>query len=78
MARGGPRRVVHPPPWEQAARSFLLKKIRQLHRYFADCPFVEGPEARALLLEQLETVINRWEGSELPEILAYYDLTISD
>ena len=78
MARGGRvrRRFVRQLPWEAAAKPFLIKKIRQLYKFFEGCPFVESPEARALLLEQLEAVTKRWESSELPEILAYYNLAI--
>lgn len=60
---------------EGAAKAFLMKKIRTLSNYFQSSPFVESPETRALLLERLETLIRRWEESELPEILADYQFS---
>ena len=68
----------HHTPWEEPAKDFLLKNIHRLHKYFEECPFVEGPEARALLLEQLEALTRHWETAELSEILAYYGLSLSD
>ena len=62
--------------WQDQAKPFLLKKMRGLRDFFEKSRFVEGPEAREILLESLDEVRDRWEGSELPEILAYYDLTI--
>ena len=80
MGRGGPMRsrFTQQPSAEEAAKLFLIKKIRALHKYFETSPFVESSEVRALLLDQLETVTKRWEGSALSEILAYYDMTIAD
>ena len=76
MARAGHvrRRFFHQLPWEKAAKQYLIKKIRRLHKFFETCPFIESPEARASLLEQLEAMTRRWEDSELPEILAYYNI----
>ena len=65
-------------PREEQAKSFLLKKIRSLHKYFETSPFVESPETRALLLEQLEALTEQWESAELSEILAEYDLAVPE
>ncbi|MEM7132001.1 MAG: hypothetical protein AAF702_37165 [Chloroflexota bacterium] len=67
----------HQNPWEESAKSLLLKKIRALYTYFETSPFVESPETRALLLEQLADVAQQWEDSDLSEILAYYGPTAS-
>lgn len=74
IAQGGGAHIlfVRQLLWDEEAKSFLMKKILALYKFFENSPFVESQEARELLLEQLETVINRWEGSEVPEILAYY------
>jgi hypothetical protein len=78
MARRGNvrTRLIQSSPWQEAAKPFLMKKIRDLRNYFERSRFVEGPEAREVLLETLDAVRDRWEASELPEILAYYDLAL--
>ena len=63
---------------QEAAKPFLLKKIGQLTTYFEGSPFVESAEARALLLEELTVITQRWEKAEISEILAHYDLALSD
>ena len=64
--------------WEPAAKIFLLKESKQLRQFFVKCPFVEHEETRALILDRITTVIERWEQEELKEILAHYKLTIED
>lgn len=63
-------------PERNPARAYLMKRIKRLHKFFGKCPFVESPEAREMLLDRLDVVIDRWEKSDLPEILRYYDSTI--
>ena len=73
VVRTGPAQML---PWDQAAKPFLMKKIRGLRKYFETSPFVENQEAREAILELFDDVATRWEASELPDILAYYDVTI--
>ncbi len=63
-------------PWQEAAKPFLLKKIAGLRKYFEKSTLVDSPETRVIMLETLDEVKARWEGSELPEILAYYDFSL--
>ena len=57
---------------DEAAKSFLLKKIRSLRGYFETSPFVESAETRTLLLEQLDEIAHRWEASNVGDILSNY------
>ncbi len=70
------QRLIYVVPWQEVAKPYLMKEIKGLHKYFEKCPFVENPEARELLLKRIGVVIERWESSELSEILSYYDVSI--
>ena len=70
------QRLIHRTPWREAAKPYLMKKINDLHKFFEKCPFVENPESRELLLSRLNDVIERWEESDLSEILRYYNVTV--
>ena len=61
---------------QEQANVFLLKKITKLRTFIETCRFVEGDEARDLLVTKIDTVIKRWEDSELSEVLAYYKVDI--
>ncbi len=63
-------------PWQEAAKPFLLKKIDGLRKYFEKSTLVDSPETRVIVLENLDEVRARWEGSELPDILAYYNFSL--
>jgi hypothetical protein len=62
--------------WEDEAKPFLLKKMQGLRDHFDKSRFLEGPETREILLQSLDEVRGRWEGSELSEILNHYNLKI--
>jgi hypothetical protein len=78
MAKRGTvqHRLIYRVPWQEVAKPYLMKKVNGLHKYFEKCPFVDSPEARELLLQEFDVVIERWESSELSEILSYYDFAI--
>ena len=78
MARRGTvrQKVVYTVPWREAAKPYLMGKINGVHKFFEKCPFVENPEARELLLKRLDVVAERWEDSEISEILDYYDVVL--
>jgi hypothetical protein len=59
-------------PLREAAKPYLMKKIKKLYKFLEKCPFLESAETRDLLLSRLEVVIDRWEKSDLSEILHYY------
>lgn len=68
--------LIRTLPWEEAAKPFLMKKLKALRSFFETYPFVESPEVRAMMLELFDAVAARWEGSDLSDILDYYDVSI--
>jgi hypothetical protein len=68
--------LIRTLPWEEAAKPFLMKKLRALRSFFETYPFVESPEVRAMMLELFDAVAARWESSDLSDILDYYDVSI--
>lgn len=78
MARRGTVRtgLIQTSPWQEAAKPYLLKNLRALRTFFETCPYVENQEVRELMLQEFDTVTTRWEASDLPEILDYYDVPI--
>jgi|TARA_Y100000994_G_C15510161_1_gene367215 hypothetical protein len=62
--------------WEDEAKPFLMKKMKILRNHFEKSRFLEGPETRQILLSSLDEVRDRWNDSELLEILKHYDLKV--
>ena len=79
FAKRGTNRQPPPlVPGVKAGKRYLMKKIHGLHNFFEKCPFVESAEARDLLLSEIDAVINRWDKSDLPEILRYYGVSVDN
>jgi len=62
--------------WEDEAKPFLMKKMKILRNHFEKSRFLEGPETRQILLSSLDEVRDRWNDSELLEILKHYDFKV--
>ena len=62
--------------WEDEAKTFLMKKMKILRSHFEKSRFLEGPETRQILLSSLDEVRDRWNDSELIEILKHYDFEV--
>ena len=62
--------------WEDEAKPFLMKKMKILRNHFEKSRFLEGPETRQILLSSLDEIRDRWNDSELLEILKHYDFKV--
>lgn len=64
-------------PKSVQAKAFLLKEITELRQFFKTCRFVESEEARAMLLNQIDNLTERWQSSNAFEIIASYNIDIN-